>query len=80
MGVIVNVWFAPLFTMTEPVGEIEPFAPADAVIVNVVGGIAENVAGDREVSRDVCEGIARERTLRDTIDKNAGNLIAAVPE
>ncbi|MBK8743081.1 MAG: hypothetical protein IPM02_28070 [Betaproteobacteria bacterium] len=36
--------FAPLVTATLPEGEIEPFAPAEAVIVNVVGGITENVA------------------------------------
>jgi hypothetical protein len=36
LGVIVNVWLAPELTVTEPVGEIVPPAPADAAIVNVV--------------------------------------------
>ena len=36
-GVIVNDWFAPLFTTTAPVGEMLPFAPALAVIVEVPG-------------------------------------------
>ena len=34
---MVNTWFAPLFTITEPEGVILPFAPADAVMVKVFG-------------------------------------------
>src|SRR5262249_7395394 len=34
-GVIVKAWFAPCATTTAPLGAIEPFAPALAVIVNV---------------------------------------------
>ena len=36
-GVIVNVWLPPLATVTAPVGEIVPPAPAEAVRVNVLG-------------------------------------------
>ena len=30
---MVNVWLAPEFTVTAPVGLIEPLLPADAVMV-----------------------------------------------
>ena len=30
---IVKLWFAPEFTTTAPLGEMLPFAPADAVMV-----------------------------------------------
>src|SRR5262249_57845393 len=35
-GVIVKLWSAPQLTPTDPLGLIVPFAPADAVIVNVL--------------------------------------------
>ena len=35
-GVMVNVWFAPLFTVTLPDGVILPPLPAVAVIVRVI--------------------------------------------
>ena len=34
-GAMVKVWFAPEFTVTAPVGEIDPFAPGREV--NVLG-------------------------------------------
>jgi len=37
LGVIVNVWLPPFATGTAPLGEIPPFAPAEAVIVYVDG-------------------------------------------
>ncbi len=33
LAVMVNVWLFPDVTVTEPVGEIEPPVPAEAVIV-----------------------------------------------
>jgi len=35
---MVKVWLAPLLTVTTPVGDIDPFAPAVAAIVKVDGG------------------------------------------
>ena len=37
---IVKPWFAPEFTTTAPPGEMPPFAPALALIVNVVTLVA----------------------------------------
>ena len=34
---MVKLWLAPELTVTLPEGEILPLAPADAVIVNVLG-------------------------------------------
>jgi hypothetical protein len=35
---MVKVLLAPLLTITLPVGDIDPFAPAVALMVNVAGG------------------------------------------
>jgi hypothetical protein len=42
-GVIVNVCLVPEATLTFPDGEIDPFEPAEAVIVYVVANAAVKV-------------------------------------